>query len=328
MGQRAALEGILVVDCPPPGPDPADDIALVLCQLLSGARAQVVRFLEDSGAVDADCRTRRGHGRWRVPREDERDALLSAADVVLVRGGATLLGVPSSAVIVDIDEGDLVDHALPVRSHELVAQAVTGAVFEHVQGRPAVNGMRFGLYGAAINGATAVVAALIDRLDSGAGQRLRLSRCLGVVGFMGMVWGETADGGAKGHGPIPVGADVPLFACADGEYVCLSSSPRCPNPLAVLREILELEIPAESLRGTRDPGDLVNYYYNYDVVAAAFRRFPSAEVVARLRAADFAVERVRTPFDGRHAAEAIRRGSVSRCADCGAEYVDVERAQA
>ena len=336
--QGSALHGVLIVDCSLGNEDSIDRVSLLICRLLGGAGAHVVRVSQTMDHVESDeaCRARHGgHGPWELVGAEERARALADADVVLVRSETPLpwcsgdadrqlsSEIPDSAVVVVLDEGEFVDRRLPVRSHELVAQAVAGVVFEHVAGRPAYNGIQLGTYGAAMNAATAIVAALIERMETGAGQQLRVARWAGAVSFMGMVWSDDSDNKSSAHGSIPVGADVPLFECADGEYVCLSSSPRCPNPLEVLTDLLELDVDPEALRGTRRYDDLTNYFYNYEVLAPGFRQLSSVVIVDRLRAADFAVEIVRPPGAAWYIPDVIQSGLLSCCPGCGTEYVGV-----
>ena len=258
--------------------------------------------------------------------------MLARADVVLINGEEPSPQLSERVVIVVIDEESFVSLGLPARAHELVAQTVTGAVFEHIPGRPAINGMMFGTYGAAINAATAVVAALIDRLSSGLGQRVHVSMSGGVVAFMGVVWSEfTADD--RTHGFAPVGADFPLFRCADGQYLCITTGParltaasaasEAPQSgLELLKEALELDVDVAELRGTRRADDLQRYYVNYDVIAEGFARFGSAEILERLRDADFSIELVRPPGGAWSTAEVADFGPISTC-PCGAQHVGI-----
>ena len=330
MRQGSALDDIVVVDCSATGSESADGVSRIMCRLLRGAGAHVLRIRPDADRARRDatraesrCRIDRGHGEWTLAQAGERAGLLASADVVLVRGDGpvdAIDAIADQAVVVVIDEGDLVDDALPVRSHELVAQAATGTVFEYLPGRAAYTGFQAATYGAAINAATAVAAALVERLTTGRGQRLRVSMAAGAVAFMAMVWVDAPGTGRDVPGPIPVGADVPSYECADGAYVCISSSPRCPNSLELLTELLGLDVDPESLRGTRRVDDLAGYFYNRPVLARGFKRFPSAEIVDRLQRADFAVEIVRPPAGAWQTPEVIHSGLLTTCPDCGAEY--------
>lgn len=298
----------------------------IICRLLASAGARVVRFREPTSAVgnedDAQCKAHHRHGDWWLTDVLARIELAACADVILVRDVDMIEDSASlAAVVLVIDEGDFVDRRLPVRSHELVAQAATGAVFEHIPDRPAYNGLQFGTYGAAINAATGIVASLTERIDTGVGQRLTVSLCRGVVSYMGIVWSDFSHSEETPSVPIPVGADVPLFRCADGERICLSSSPRCPNPLEVLVRLLELHVSPDALRGTRSPDDLINYYYNYGLLSQGFQKFSSVEIVNRLRNADFAVEIVKPPGHAWDAPDVIGSGVFETCAACNAQYV-------
>lgn len=290
----------------------------MICQLLAGAGAQVLRAPANRGASEhpSPCDTAAGHGAWSLADDATLEVRATAADVVLRSDGGPSPGgrAPDSAVVVTI-EADSRDAALPHRSHELVAQVVSGAVFEHMPNRPSYVGTRLGRYGAGINTATAIVSALIARLESGLGTRLFVSRSSGAKAFMTMT--RAASDGA----PIPVGADVPLFQCADDRYVCLSTSPRATDPLALLAEALELDIDPQRLRGTRDDQDLSRYYYNSDVLEPAFGRVDSAEIISRLQAADFAVELVRPPVEVWDTDDVAGGGLLECCDQCGNQYV-------
>lgn len=323
--QGSALDDTVVVDLSMTGSETADTMPRILCQLLSGAGALVIRVAApvtpDKEPDRPSCPAHPAHGEPVLFDQGNGDDPLSRADVVIVRDVDAIADVADSVVVVVIDEGDLVDSHLPIRSHELVAQTVTGAVLEHIPGRPAYNGMQLGTYGSAINAATAVVAALIERLGTGLGQRITVSLSMGVIGYMGLAWSGVNNRDEAAERAIPVGADVPLFKCSDGEYICLSSSPRCPNPLVILKDLLELDVHPDALRGSRSTDDLTNYYYNYDAMAEGFQRVSSVDILDQLRRADFAAEIVRPPGHAWVMEDVIESRLVETCPHCHAEFV-------
>ena len=321
----SSLEDIVVVDDSSDTGSSSITVAGLICRLLAGAGADVVRLR----AVTGPCGI--PHADLPAGLKVDRVGALARADVVLTDDGDAMPSdILERAVVVVINDGGVDGHQMPTQVHELVAQTVTGAVFEHIPGRPAFNGMLLGTYGAAINAATAVVAALLDRLSSGLGQRLDVSLTAGVVGFMGTVWSEFVVGDSK-HGFAPIGADFPLYRCADGQYVCVTPGPARrhldvaadagrPTGLELLREALDLDVDAAALRGTRREDDLSRYYVNSDAIAEGFARVSSADIVKRLRAVDMSVEIVRPPGDAWDLPEVAARGLISKC-HCGVEHI-------
>lgn len=328
-----SLADVLVVDMAPDWGDGSAGIAALLRQLLAGAGARVIRAEDRSGETRSSPPYPHVHGEPPVEdvTEPELPRLVESADVVLMR----LVGEPSSdeptsvaaqrvsprAIVVVIEDDDLGVLDQPRCGHELIVQAATGVVFEHIPGRAAFNGMRLGTYAAAMNAAVAVVAALIERMSSGVGQRLHVSMASGAVAAMTVVWPELAESVGSPQAAVPVGADFPLYRCADGEYVCVAGAPRSANSMELLRDILELDADVSEMRGDRgEGGDMRNFYVNYELLASGFRKFSSVEIFHRLRDADFSAEIVRPPSAFWDSPDVEQRGLIETCS-CGVKHV-------
>lgn len=322
MRNGTSLQDVRVVDLSACADEATDELSRVVCGLLSDAGATVVRLRsagEDQEQNPRICRARFGHGRWSPADEADLSQLVREADVILSRRAEPFPdAVPDSAVFAVIEEVEFAGPGMPSGAHELIAQALTGAVHEMIPGRAAYIGFRFGTYAAAINLATAVVAALIERLDTGSGRRLEVSLSRGVVASMSLLWSGTGDGTPSA---APVGANIPLFECADGEFVCFSPSPREPRFLTALANALGIDGPPEDLRGTQECNDLLRYYFNVDRLAPAFRRLSSPDVIDRLRRFDVPAEIVKQPGAAWDRPDVAGSGLLAVCPRCGVEYV-------
>lgn len=328
-GEHPPLDGIYIVDLSTPAEGHGRvGVADLICRLLTAAGAQVERPRTKNGLC--------GHPHpdllERIGRHNE---LLDASpDVLLVDDDSPRYERDDTTVVVELGESVFTRRGWPARSHEMAAQANTGVVWEQSPDRPEFNGMHLATHGAAVNGATAIVAALIDRLDSGRGQRLRVSTTAAAITSMSMVWSAWTHDGIREEF-APVGAKYPTFRCADGRYIILALGPgrhAAPSPdgtrqtsVQLLAEAIGYSGNISSLKGTSSPFDLSHYYMNVDLISEYIARIPSEVILQRLRRADLAAELVREPgavFHDDARAHDTMAPPVTTCT-CGAQYLAV-----
>jgi crotonobetainyl-CoA:carnitine CoA-transferase CaiB-like acyl-CoA transferase len=181
---------------------------------------------------------------------------------------------------------------------EILAQAMSGLVFEQYPDRPAVYAFSAAQYGAALQGMVGVLAALCQRERTGVGQIVRTSLCEGVLTWLSHDWFALSRPDAVSDDRTPKGLHPLIFRCADGKYIhfVLGAAESRRNIFTVLA----VENPVPSL--DEDPRGLANirngvrnYYGDIDLLAAHVLRWNRNDLLKAFWSRGVPAEAVKRP---------------------------------
>jgi len=228
----SALQGLKVVDLGIGMP------AALAAQLLAGAGAEVRRIEPPGGDPFAEIYP--AYAIWRrdeivdsQPFSQQRlDELLADADVCII-GGEDYPGLarPVSAealsaahpklVVLDISGYPAGAGGESCPAVDILAQARSGLAFEHYSDRPIQMTFEPGNYGAALHGLIGILAALLEREESGRGQVVSSTLFEGALTYGGYFWAQMDNPTPAATFVIPKDPYPPVLQCADGKYVHL-----------------------------------------------------------------------------------------------------------
>jgi len=176
---------------------------------------------------------------------------------------------------------------------DVLIQAASGLCCEQRSDRPALFAIQPGLFGAALRGATGVLAALVEREKSGLGQAVRTSLFEGALTWLLPMWFHTANSNPNRHAPL--GVRPLVFACSDGRHVHLAFSSRGAASRAYKAlgiddpKVVNYEGPP--LYGTAAD----DFFGDVDKIAPYVRRHTSGWVIEAMTKADVAISLIRAP---------------------------------
>src|SRR6266702_4386577 len=102
---------------------------------------------------------------------------------------------------------------------DLLVQAWSGLVHEQYSARPMVYAMPAPSYGAALQGLVGLLAALVDREQTGKGQIVRASLFEGTLSWLGHSWFMSDRSDWSMDLTVPKDVSQLMFRCADGKYL-------------------------------------------------------------------------------------------------------------
>src|SRR5882757_6082876 len=102
---------------------------------------------------------------------------------------------------------------------DLLVQAYSGLVHEQYSDRPMVYAMPAPSYGAALQGLVGLLAALVDREQTGKGQIVRASLFEGTLSWLGHSWFMSDRSDWSMDLTVPKDVSQLMFRCADGKYL-------------------------------------------------------------------------------------------------------------
>lgn len=164
---------------------------------------------------------------------------------------------------------------------DLLVQARSGLCFEQFSARPVHFAFPAPTYGAAMQGAMGVGAALLERERSGRGQVVSTSLQQGALMFLS-VWMTAERSDAAFERNIPKDSRPLIVRCADGKFVHFSTG-AAPKKAFDALGIVEKYEPHS------------NWFGDVDLIARYCAKYTRAELLAKLAEADLAADLVLAP---------------------------------
>jgi crotonobetainyl-CoA:carnitine CoA-transferase CaiB-like acyl-CoA transferase len=199
---------------------------------------------------------------------------------------------------------------------DLLVQAYSGLVHEQYSDRPMVYAMPAPSYGAALQGLVGLLAALIDREQTGQGQIVRTSLFEGTLSWLGHSWFMSEHTDWSMDLTVPKDVAQLMFRCADGKYLhfALVTANARGNVYGVLG------IDDASAKGTH--GGLPslakgarNFYGDVDLLQSYIIKWNRADLLERLWALGVAAEPVNKPGEVWSTEQVVHNGTILREAD-------------
>lgn len=180
----------------------------------------------------------------------------------------------------------------PSVASELLIQARSGLVWEHYSSRPIPITSNPANYGAAMQGLSAILAALVHRERSGRGQAVWTSLLEGVFMFGASLWLETERPTPSANLITPKDLRPLILKCADGDYVHVFLG--SPVLARGLYDTLGLKLPAEGVKlwASKDQKDFFGYT---EEIAAAALTWQRDNLIKALTAANITAGPVLVP---------------------------------
>lgn len=238
------------------------------------------------------------------PEEDSGwEDLAAHADVLILggedypglarTGGAAALSVRYPRLIpLEVTALPMGMPGQPCAANELLIQARSGLVWEHYSDRPIPITSNPAIYGAALQGLSAILAALVHRERSGSGQAVWTSLLDGAFMFGASLWLETERPTPSVNLITPKDLKPLILKCADGDYVHIFLG----SPLLVqgFYDTLGLQVPEKGVKlwASEDQKDFFGYT---EEIAAAALKWKRDDLIKALAAANITAGRVLAP---------------------------------
>lgn len=329
--RQAILSGMTVVDLGT-GMAPA-----LVSQQLYRCGADVVRVEPEGG--DPFYARYPAYPSWHDGKDVRRGLgeealaqLLAAADVLILGGedhpdlgprpdAAALHRAYPGLVLLDIAAYPACMDAGPAPANEFLAYVATGLPFEQGEG-PHILGYPVASCGAAIQGLIGTLAAIHERLRTGAGALVTTSLYEGALSWGPALWYRAEVDGKALHAGIPKNAASLVFRCRDGRYIQIALG--AARSKGSLYRVLGIDDPSVTPDDSGFPslrnGDR-NFFGDIDVLAPQFARFDSAVLLADLLAAGVPCSFVEEP-GGCWNDEQVRTNGIITTDSVGNEVVD------
>jgi crotonobetainyl-CoA:carnitine CoA-transferase CaiB-like acyl-CoA transferase len=255
-------------------------------------------------------------------------ALLASADVCIVGGedhpavvgwrrpANELQSLYPKLVILDIQGYPSHTRHTGRPATDILVQARSGLSFEHYNDRPLLMSFEPTNYGAALQGLTALFAALFERERSGLGQIAYTSMYEGALMWALYLWVEAERPTPASNFVMPKDPWPLIFKCADGTYiqVVLGSA----GSKGRLYQILEINDPTVDINDSGMPkptADSRNFFGDIDLLAAHIARRNRAELLEAIWNADLPAEPVLPPGGGWEDPQVLHNGIIVRDPD-------------
>ncbi len=260
--------------------------------------------------------------------EDRLESLLRSADVCIL-GGEDYPGIERGRrTAVDLQRLnprlvllDIQGYPAPTQhagrpATDILVQARSGLSYEHYSNRPLLMSFEPANYGAALQGLTALFAALFERERSGLGQIASTSMYEGALMWMLYLWVEAERPTPASNFVMPKDAVPLIFKCADDSYiqVVLGSA----GSKGRLYQILEINDPSVDINDSGMPkprADTRNFFGDIDLLGAHIGRRNRTELLEAIWNADLPAEPVLPPGGGWDDAQVVHNKIIVRDAD-------------
>ncbi len=199
---------------------------------------------------------------------------------------------------------------------DLLVQAYSGLVHEQYSDRPMVYAMPAPSYGAALQGLVGLLAALVDREQTGKGQIVRTSLFEGTLSWLGHSWFMSDRSDWSMDLTIPKDVSQLIFRCADGKYLHFALV--TANARAHVYGVLGIEDGAAGsahgglpslAKGAR------NFYGDVDLLQSYIIKWKRADLLEKLWALGLAAEPVNKPGEVWDSEQVVHNGTIWREAD-------------
>jgi crotonobetainyl-CoA:carnitine CoA-transferase CaiB-like acyl-CoA transferase len=198
-------------------------------------------------------------------------------------------------VVLDINDGPVGTNYIGP-STELLAQVRSGLAFEQRPDRPIVNAFEPATYGAALQGVAGVLAALIAREASGAGQVVTTSLFEGALVWIGSYWAQLEKPTPMANFIIPRGVYPLIFKARDGVFIHMAIGGA--GSKFGFYQALEIDDPSvlPSDSGMPKPGAGPREFFgDYDLLSVYVAKKDSADLLARIWELGLPAEPVQNP---------------------------------
>jgi crotonobetainyl-CoA:carnitine CoA-transferase CaiB-like acyl-CoA transferase len=199
---------------------------------------------------------------------------------------------------------------------DLLVQAYSGLVHEQYSDRPMLYAMPAPSYGAALQGLVGVLAALVDREQTGKGQIVRTSLFEGALSWLGHSWFMSERSDASMDLVVPKDVAQLFFRCADGKYLHFALV--TANARAHVYGVLGIDDAA----GATPHGGLPslakgarNFYGDVDLLQSYIIKWKRADLLEKLWALGVAAEPVNKPGEVWDDEQVVHNGTIRREAD-------------
>ncbi|MEY2927308.1 MAG: hypothetical protein RL367_1785, partial [Pseudomonadota bacterium] len=278
--------------------------AAIAAKLLADSGAQVVRVDPVGGdpfvaSVPAYPVLRRGARPGSLADLADADICIIGGDdhpgLARRRDASDLSARFPRLVILDITDGPAgTGYTGP--STELLAQVRSGLAFEQRPDRPIVNAFEPATYGAALQGVAGILAALIAREATGAGQVVTTSLFEGALVWIGSYWAQLEKPTPVANFIIPRGVYPLIFKAKDGVFIHMAIGGA--GSKYGFYQALEIDDPSvkPSDSGMPAPGaGPRDFFGDYDLLAAHVAKKDSADLLARIWETGLPAEPVQHP---------------------------------
>jgi crotonobetainyl-CoA:carnitine CoA-transferase CaiB-like acyl-CoA transferase len=278
--------------------------AAIAAKLLADSGAQVLRVEPEGG--DPFTTTIPAYAVLRRSAKPGSEAALADADICIIGGddhpdverrrdSAILSTRFPRLVVLDINDGPTgTTYTGP--STELLAQVRSGLAFEQRPDRPIVNAFEPATYGAALQGVSGIIAALIAREVNGAGQVVTTSLFEGALVWIGSYWAQIETPTPMANFVIPRGVYPLIFKAKDGVFLHMAIGGA--GSKYGFYQALEIDDPSvkPSDSGMPAPGAGPREFFgDYDLLAAHVAKKDSAELLGRIWELGLPAEPVQQP---------------------------------
>jgi crotonobetainyl-CoA:carnitine CoA-transferase CaiB-like acyl-CoA transferase len=199
---------------------------------------------------------------------------------------------------------------------DLLVQAYSGLVHEQYSDRPMVYALPAPSYGAALQGLIGVLAALVDREQTGKGQVVRTSLLEGTLSWLGHTWFLSERSDWSMDLTVPKDVRQLMFRCADDKYLHFALV--TANARANVYGVLGIEdgsagaphggLPSLA-KGAR------NFYGDVDLLQSYIIKWKRADLLERLWALGLAAEPVNKPGEVWDDEQVVQNGTIRRETD-------------
>jgi crotonobetainyl-CoA:carnitine CoA-transferase CaiB-like acyl-CoA transferase len=199
---------------------------------------------------------------------------------------------------------------------DLLVQAYSGLVHEQYSDRPMLYAMPAPSYGAALQGLVGLLAALVDREQTGKGQIVRTSLFEGTLSWLGHSWFISERSDWSMDLAVPKDVSQLMFRCADGKYLHIALV--TANARANVYGVLGIDDAAAGAphgglpslaKGTR------NFYGDVDLLQSYIIKWKRADLLEKLWALGLAAEPINKPGEVWDSEQVVHNGTIWREAD-------------
>lgn len=199
---------------------------------------------------------------------------------------------------------------------DLLMQAYSGLVHEQYSDRPMLHALPAPSYGAALQGLVGLLAALVDREQTGKGQIVRTSLFEGTLSWLGHSWFISERSDWSMDIVVPKDVSQLIFRCADDKY--LQFALVTANARAHVYGVLGIDDGAAGAphgglpslaKGAR------NFYGDVDALQSHIIKWKRADLLERLWALGVAAEPVNKPGEVWGDEQVVHNGTIWRDAD-------------
>jgi crotonobetainyl-CoA:carnitine CoA-transferase CaiB-like acyl-CoA transferase len=199
---------------------------------------------------------------------------------------------------------------------DLLVQAYSGLVHEQYSNRPMLYAMPAPSYGAALQGVTGLLSAVVDREQTGKGQIVRTSLFEGALSWLGHSWFISDRSDWSMDFVVPRDVSQLIFLCADEQYLHFALV--TANARANVYGVLGIDDAAAGSRHGGMPSlakGVRNFYGDVDLLQSYIRNWKRADLLERLWALGVAAEPVNQPGDVWDDEQVIHNKTIQREAD-------------